>query len=189
MFVIIYIVFAFLTGLMAEIPEYRVVAEWDPALGTLIRWPLGIPSDLVQDNQELSGKNTLRGLHYQLKYPQGKLIQVTLGKVYDISLDIRHGSPTFGLYFGIVLSDKNFNIVYVPEGFDLGYSVLSDTAIFQYKCTETYHPEDEHGIKWNDLSIHINWQITNPIISEKDLALPSLTELGPSLLPAYRVQK
>tara|TARA_B110001454_G_scaffold102045_1_gene96355 strand:- start:429 stop:992 length:564 start_codon:yes stop_codon:yes gene_type:complete len=150
---------------------------------------LGIPSDFVQDNQALSGKNTLRGLHYQLKHPQGKLIQVTLGKVYDISLDIRHGSPTFGQYFGIVLSDKNFNIVYVPEGFAHGYAVLSDTAIFQYKCTETYHPEDEHGIKWNDPSIHINWQITNPNISEKDLALPSLTELGPSLLPAYRVQK
>ena len=147
---------------------------------------LGLSSDFVQDNQALSKKNTLRGLHYQLKYPQGKLIQVILGKVYDVVLDIRRGSPTFGEYFGIVLSDENHKIVYVPKGFALGYSVLSETAIFQYKCTDIYHPEDEYGILWNDPSLKIDWQTIQPHISKKDLGFSPLIDVELSSLPTFK---
>ncbi|MCK4903847.1 MAG: dTDP-4-dehydrorhamnose 3,5-epimerase, partial [Candidatus Marinimicrobia bacterium] len=109
---------------------------------------LGLSTKFLQDNQVFSKKGTLRGLHYQLKFPQGKLVRVIQGEVFDVAIDIRRGSPTFGKYVGFNLSGKNSKIMYIPEGFAHGYVVVSETAIFQYKCTETYHPEDEYGLLW-----------------------------------------
>ena len=136
----------------------------------------GLPTDFRQDNQTKSVKGTLRGLHYQLKYPQGKLVRVSLGMVYDVAVDIRKTSPTFSQYFGVNLTDKDHLQMYIPPGFAHGFCVLSDQAIFQYKCTEIYHPEDEVGIRWDDPHISINWSITDPVISDRDLELPFLAE-------------
>ena len=136
----------------------------------------GLPTNFRQDNQTKSVKGTLRGLHYQLKYPQGKLVRVSLGMVYDVAVDIRKTSPTFSQYFGVNLTDKDHIQMYIPPGFAHGFCVISDLAIFQYKCTEIYHPEDEYGIRWDDPQISINWSITNPVISDRDLKLPFLVE-------------
>ena len=136
----------------------------------------GLPTNYRQDNQTKSVKGTLRGLHYQMKYPQGKLVRVSLGMVYDVAVDLRKTSPTFGQYFGLNLTDKDHIQMYIPPGFAHGFCVLSDQAIFQYKCTEIYHPEDEYGIRWDDSQISINWSITDPVISERDLKLPFLSE-------------
>ena len=136
----------------------------------------GLPTDFRQDNQTKSVKGTLRGLHYQLKYPQGKLVRVSLGMVYDVAVDIRKTSPTFSQYFGVTLTDQDHLQMYIPPGFAHGFCVLSDTAIFHYKCTLIYHPEDEFGIRWDDPQININWSITDPVISDRDLELPFLAE-------------
>ena len=136
----------------------------------------GLPTNFRQDNQTKSVKGTLRGLHYQMKYPQGKLVRVSLGMVYDVAVDLRKNSPTFGQHFGLNLTDKDHIQMYIPPGFAHGFCVLSDQAIFQYKCTEIYHPEDEYGIRWDDSQISINWSITDPVISERDLKLPFLLE-------------
>ena len=136
----------------------------------------GLPTNFRQDNQTKSVKGTLRGLHYQLKYPQGKLVRVSLGMVYDVAVDIRKTSPTFGQYFGVNLTDKDHIQMYIPPGFAHGFCVLSDQAIFQYKCTEIYHPEDEFGIRWDDPQINIKSSITDPVISDRDLELPFLAE-------------
>ena len=136
----------------------------------------GLPTNFRQDNQTKSVKGTLRGLHYQMKYPQGKLVRVSLGMVYDVAVDLRKNSPTFGQHFGLNLTDKDHIQMYIPPGFAHGFCVLSDQAIFQYKCTEVYHPEDEYGIRGDDPQISINWSITDPIISERDLKLPFLLE-------------
>ena len=145
----------------------------------------GLPSSFVQDNQSKSARGTLRGLHYQLKYPQGKLVRVSLGKVYDVAVDIRRGSPTFGHHYGTILTDENHITLFIPEGFAHGYSVLSDTAIFQYKCTNIYHKEDEYGIRWDDPGLKIDWNISNPILSEKDSNLPQLKNIQYEHLPPY----
>ena len=144
---------------------------------------LGLPTKFVQDNQAYSKKWTIRGLHYQLKYPQGKLVRVIQGEVFDVAVDIRRGSPTFGKFEGVNLSDKNNKIMYIPEGFAHGYVVLSETAIFQYKCTEIYHPEDEYGLLWNDMELNIQWPVKNPILSEKDKSLPILQLINENILP------
>ena len=136
----------------------------------------GLPTNFRQDNQTKSVKGTLRGLHYQLKYPQGKLVRVSLGMVYDVAVDIRKTSPTFSQYFGVTLTDQDHLQMYIPPGFAHGFCVLSDTAIFQYKCTVLYHPEDEFGIRWDDPQININWSIIDPVISDRDLELPFLAE-------------
>jgi dTDP-4-dehydrorhamnose 3,5-epimerase len=136
----------------------------------------GLPTNFRQDNQTKSVKGTLRGLHYQLNYPQGKLVRVSFGTVYDVAVDIRKTSPTFSQYFGMNLTDKDHIQMYIPPGFAHGFCVLSDQAIFQYKCTEIYHPEDEYGIRWDDPQININWSITDPVISDRDLELPFLAE-------------
>ena len=136
----------------------------------------GLPTNFRQDNQTKSVKGTLRGLHYQMKYPQGKLVRVSLGMVYDVAVDLRKTSPSFGQYFGFNLTDKDHVQMYIPPGFAHGFCVLSDQAIFQYKCTEIYHPEDEYGIRWDDPQIRINWSITDPVISDRDLKLPFLVE-------------
>jgi len=143
----------------------------------------GLPTNFRQDNQTKSVKGTLRGLHYQLKYPQGKLVRVSLGMVYDVAVDIRKTSPTFSQYFGMNLTDKDHMQMYIPPGFAHGFCVLSDQAIFQYKCTEIYHPEDEYGVRWDDSQININWSISEPVISDRDLELPFLAEQ--KNLPVY----
>jgi len=146
---------------------------------------LGLPTKFLQDNQSYSSNGTLRGLHYQLKYKQAKLVRVIQGDVFDVAVDIRQGSPTFGKYEGFHLSDKNSKIMYIPEGFAHGYVVSSETAIFQYKCTEIYHPEDEYGLLWSDKDLNIQWPVKNPILSEKDKTLPTLQNVNKKYLPIF----
>lgn len=117
----------------------------------------GLDINFVQDNQSMSTKGVLRGLHFQKKYPQGKLVRVTKGRVYDVAVDLRSDSETFGEWFGIELSDSNFKQFYVPEGFAHGFLVLSDEAVFAYKVTDFYHANDEGGLLWNDSDINIRW--------------------------------
>ncbi len=131
----------------------------------------GLNMEFVQDNQSMSKKGVLRGLHFQKKFPQGKLVRVLSGEVFDVAVDIRKGSETFGKWFGVTLSDSNMKQFYVPEGFAHGFVVLSETAVFAYKCTEFYHPEDEGGIRWDDPDIGIQWPIEEGmevILSDKD---------------------
>jgi dTDP-4-dehydrorhamnose 3,5-epimerase len=129
----------------------------------------GVTAQFVQDNHSRSGKNVLRGLHYQIKQPQGKLVRVVSGKVYDVAVDIRQKSPTFGQWTGCLLSETNKKQFWVPPGFAHGFVVLSDTADFLYKTTDYYAPEYERSILWNDPGINIDWQITDePILSAKD---------------------
>lgn len=132
----------------------------------------GLDMVFVQDNQSKSTKGVLRGLHYQTKKPQGKLVRVIKGEVFDVAVDIRENSPTYGKWEGVVLSDENKKMFYVPEGFAHGFLVLSDEAEFVYKCTNFYDPTGEASIIWNDESIDINWPISNGMkikLSEKDL--------------------
>ena len=133
-----------------------------------------LPGNFLQDNQVKSSKNVIRGLHYQLNKPQGKLVRVISGRILDVALDIRKNSATFGEHLMIELSDRNKKMLYIPEGFAHGYVSLSEDSIVLYKCTNEYNPSDEHGIKWNDKEIGIDWKVKNPIISKKDLKLPTL---------------
>ena len=146
----------------------------------------GLSKKFVQDNFSHSAKGILRGLHYQLNFPQGKLVFVIKGEVFDVAVDIRHGSPTFGQWVGEILSGENKRQIFIPEGFAHGFCVLSNSADFMYKCTDFYHPEDDQGIYWGDRTIDINWPITNPDLSKKDNSLPMLAELPEELLPAYK---
>jgi dTDP-4-dehydrorhamnose 3,5-epimerase len=136
----------------------------------------GLTGDFVQDNHSHSVRNTLRGLHYQLKHPQGKLVMALTGTILDIVVDIRKNSPTFGQWLGETLSGENKRQLYVPEGFAHGFCVLSETADVLYKCTDFYVPEDERGILWSDPQIGIDWPVKNPLLSNKDKELPSLAE-------------
>ena len=144
-----------------------------------------LKTKFVQDNQAESSKGVLRGLHYQLKNPQGKLVWVTLGKVFDVAVDIRIGSPTFGQSVTTILDDKSHLRFYVPPGFAHGYYVLSERAIFNYKCTDFYYPEDERGIKWNDPSINIEWGEGDKIISNRDNKNSNLDEINEDFLPNF----
>ena len=129
----------------------------------------GLDLRFVQDNQSMSSKGVLRGLHFQKQYPQGKLVRVLQGRVFDVAVDLRVNSPTFGRWFGVELSDENMKQFYIPEGFAHGFYVLSDTAVFAYKCTDFYHPGDEGGMKWDDPEIGIEWPLDGePLLSEKD---------------------
>lgn len=131
----------------------------------------GLDMTFVQDNQSMSTKGVLRGLHFQKQYPQGKLVRVIKGSVFDVAVDIRKGSATYGQWYGVELSEENKKQFYIPEGFAHGFLVLSDVAEFCYKCTDFYHPEDEGGIMWNDPAIGIQWPIEEGIelnISDKD---------------------
>lgn len=127
----------------------------------------GIKESFVQDNRSRSTGNVLRGLHFQKRKPQGKLVTVTAGTVFDVAVDLREDSPTFGQYESIILSGDNRLQFYIPPGFAHGFCVLSDIADFQYKCTDFYDPTDEGGIIWNDNSININWPISEPNLSLK----------------------
>ena len=131
----------------------------------------------IQDNLVFSKKNVLRGLHYQSRFPQGKLISVVKGEIFDVAVDLRKESSSYGSWVGEILSDNNSSQLYIPPGFAHGYTVLSDDAIVIYKCTEYYHPEDQSGIIWNDSDINIDWPNLSPIISEKDGKLPRLKEI------------
>ena len=142
-----------------------------------------IPDTFMQDNEVRSKRSVLRGLHYQLRNPQGKLVRVIYGSILDVAVDIRLGSPTFGHYVSVKLTDKNKRILYVPPGFAHGYLVMSNDSIVIYKCTNEYNPGDEYGIRWDDSDINIKWQIQDPIISKRDENLPLLK--NQKLLPKY----
>lgn len=141
----------------------------------------GLSMRFVQDNQSRSSKYVLRGLHFQKNHPQGKLVRALEGKVFDVAVDIRLGSSTFGKHHGLVLDSEKQNMFYIPEGFAHGFCVLSDTATFAYKCTDFYHPEDEGGIMWNDSVIGIDWESVlpgiaeNALLSEKDKNHPAFS--------------
>ncbi len=145
---------------------------------------LGIGPEFVQDNFSSSARGILRGLHHQLTQPQGKLVHVTRGEVYDVAVDIRRGSPTFGQHFGVVLSADNHLQAWIPPGFAHGFLVLSETADFLYKTTRGYVPEDERAIRWDDPAIGIPWPLTGaPTLSARDVNAPLLRD---SELPVYQ---
>ena len=147
---------------------------------------LGIGDRFVQDNHAKSVQHTLRGLHYQLVYPQAKLCRVVSGEVFDVVVDVRCGSPYFGKWESGILSEQNKRMIYVPPGFAHGYLVLSETAEFLYKCSDFYHPEHERGLLWSDPEIGIEWDVQSPILSEKDRRNLPLSEIKLSDLPDYR---
>ena len=140
----------------------------------------GLMMKFVQDNQSKSKKGVLRGLHLQTKFSQGKLVRVISGAVYDVGVDLRKGSPTYGRYAGVTLSGENKKMFYVPEGFAHGFLVLTDEAVFTYKCTNPYRPEYDAGIVYNDPDIGVDWPLTGDdvLLSEKDGKLPRLKDAG-----------
>jgi dTDP-4-dehydrorhamnose 3,5-epimerase len=142
----------------------------------------GIPTAFVQDNLSRSIKGTLRGLHYQEPNAQGKLVYCVRGAVFDVAVDLRRGSASFGRWFGVELSDENRRQMWVPPGFAHGFCVLSESADFFYKCTDLYRPEHDRGVAWDDPDIGVKWPITNPILSPKDEKLPRLRDAA--VLPA-----
>jgi dTDP-4-dehydrorhamnose 3,5-epimerase len=134
---------------------------------------IGLDASFVQDNLSFSTKGILRGLHFQADpFAQGKLVSVLQGEVFDVGVDIRKGSPTFGQWYGVVLSEENHRMMYVPPGFAHGFVVRSETCLFSYKCTNTYHKASEGGIRWDDPTLAINWEVEQPLVSEKDQILP-----------------
>jgi dTDP-4-dehydrorhamnose 3,5-epimerase len=137
----------------------------------------GIEMPFVQDNHSRSTRGVLRGLHAQRRYPQGKLVRVTRGEVFDVSVDIDPASATFGRWVGVRLSAENHRQLWIPPGYAHGFLVLSDVADFEYKCTEYYHRGDEIGVIWNDPDVAIDWPIATPIVSPRDAALPRLVEI------------
>jgi dTDP-4-dehydrorhamnose 3,5-epimerase len=144
----------------------------------------GITATFVQDNHSRSVKDTLRGLHFQVRRMQGKLVRAVKGEMFDVAVDVRRGSPTFGRWFGARLSDENFRQIYIPPGFAHGFCVLSDVGEVEYKCTELYEAGDELVIAWNDPQIGIAWPTSQPLLSAKDKAAPRLAEVL-DRLPAW----
>jgi dTDP-4-dehydrorhamnose 3,5-epimerase len=142
----------------------------------------GLADVFVQDNLSFSVKNTLRGLHFQVTYPQAKLIQVISGEIFDVAVDIRRKSATFGSWVGVHLSEHNKRQVFIPEGFAHGFCVLSDSAHVVYKCSNYYAPDDEGGILWSDPAIGIKWPVRHPIVSAKDEKLPVMSAIPPAKL-------
>jgi dTDP-4-dehydrorhamnose 3,5-epimerase len=138
----------------------------------------GITLDFVQDNHSRSTKGVLRGLHFQKTKPQGKLVRVVQGEVFDVAVDIRKNSPTYGQWEGVLLTEENKRQFYVPPGFAHGFVVLSDTADFEYKCTDYYDPTDEGSLLWNDPDLAIDWPIKDVQLSEKDKNAPSLVDFS-----------
>lgn len=146
----------------------------------------GIICSFVQDNLSYSIKDTLRGLHFQYPHSQAKLVSVIKGEVFDVAVDIRKGSPNYGRWVGVTLSSENHRQLFIPEGFAHGFCVLSDDAVFSYKCSEFYYPHAEHGIVWNDPEIGIEWPVASPLLSEKDGRYPLLNDMPESALPVFR---
>ncbi len=141
---------------------------------------IGLDLRFVQDNLSMSKKGVLRGLHFQLRHPQGKLVRVISGRVYDVAVDLRVNSPTFGRWFGIELTGEDGLALYIPEGFAHGFLTLEDNTYFFYKCTEFYYPDDDLGVIWNDPEINVSWpleKVEDLIISDKDKRLPSFREV------------
>lgn len=145
----------------------------------------GLPDRFVQDNLSRSRRGVLRGLHFQIPNPQGKLVSVLEGEVYDVALDIRRGSPTFGQWVGVVLSGDNKRQIYVPPGLAHGFVVTSETAVFAYKCTDYYNPKSEGTVLWNDPDLGIDWPIVEPTLAAKDLAGVRLKDLAPERLVPF----
>jgi len=145
----------------------------------------GLPESFVQDNHSRSSRGVLRGLHYQLEHPQGKLVRVVTGEVFEVAVDIRSGSPFFGQWVGAVLSEENQRQIYIPPGFAHGFCTLSEQADFLYKCTDYYAPGDEYGIAWDDPAIGIEWPAMEYALSDKDRRNPRLNE-AEDHLPQYR---
>ncbi|MEM9463405.1 MAG: dTDP-4-dehydrorhamnose 3,5-epimerase [Myxococcota bacterium] len=145
----------------------------------------GLPQTYVQDNLSKSTKGILRGLHLQHPFGQGKLVQVVLGEVFDVAVDVRVGSPTFGQWVGSTLSGQNHRQIYIPPGFAHGFCVLSDEALFSYKCTEAYHRETEVGIRWDDPELGIEWPVSDPQLSAKDAGFPLLHDVPHDRLPPW----
>jgi dTDP-4-dehydrorhamnose 3,5-epimerase len=144
---------------------------------------VGVPEMFVQDNLSMSRRGILRGLHLQHPHGQGKLVQVVQGEVFDVAVDVRVGSPTFGQWVGTVLSHENHQQVWIPPGFAHGFCVTSETALFSYKCTEVYHRHSELGVAWNDPDLGIEWPLPEPILSDKDIAFPRLAQIPEDRLP------
>jgi len=145
----------------------------------------GISLTFLQDNCSISKKNVIRGLHYQLRSPQAKLVCCLKGIIWDVALDIRLGSPTFGRFFSCSLGDGFTRMVYIPEGMAHGFCVVSEEALVMYKCSSLYDPQDEYGVFFGDKDLSIPWPVENPIVSEKDQKLPNLKDLNYDLLPKY----
>jgi dTDP-4-dehydrorhamnose 3,5-epimerase len=143
----------------------------------------GIPYSFVQDNQSRSTRGTLRGLHAQLRKPQGKLVRALQGEIFDVAVDIRPGSPTFGKWTGARLSGDDFRQMFIPPGFAHGFCALTEIVEVAYKCTDFYDRSDEIGLRWNDPAVGIAWPIRDPLLSEKDASLPTLSELRLRLGP------
>lgn len=144
----------------------------------------GIPGPFVQDNHSHSTRGTLRGLHAQLRRPQGKLVRAVAGQMFDVAVDIRRGSPTFGRWVGVTLSGGNYQQLYIPPGFAHGFCVLSDEVDVEYKCTDFYDPSDEISVRWDDPEIGVRWPVAEPILSKRDALAPRLGELA-ERLPAF----
>jgi dTDP-4-dehydrorhamnose 3,5-epimerase len=150
------------------------------------RYPAhGVPEGFVQDNLSFSRHGVVRGLHYQLRHPQGKLVMVAAGRVFDVVLDVRRGSPTFGRWLSLTLEAESGRQLYIPPGFAHGFQVLGEAATFLYKCTDYWAPGDEYGVRFDDPDLGIPWPVARPVLSEKDLNLPRLRDLPPAHLPVY----
>lgn len=145
---------------------------------------LGLPTQFRQDNQSCSRRHVLRGLHYQLRRPQGKLLQCIRGAVFDVAVDIRVGSPTFGKWDALELTEERRQLLWIPPGFAHGFCALTETAELQYQCTDVYVPSDDCGIHWEDPALGIAWPTGAPILSDRDRALPTLAEAREAL-PRY----
>jgi len=145
----------------------------------------GLPSSFVQSNVSSSSKGVLRGLHYQWPRPQGKLVTVLQGEVYDVAVDIRRGSPTFGRWEAFILSGENRRQLWIPPGFAHGFAVLSDDALFNYLCTDVYVKEADASVRWNDADIAVDWPISAPTLSSKDEQAPFLQDIRAERLPVY----
>ena len=145
----------------------------------------GVVGTFVQDNVSKSARGILRGLHLQHPQGQGKLVSVTRGAVYDVAVDVRQGSPHFGQWVGVELSEDNHRQLWIPPGFAHGFCVTSEEAVFAYKCTEYYAPDRELGVLWNDPGLGIDWPVTEPLLSDKDRVYPCLKDIPAAQLPAY----
>ena len=146
---------------------------------------IGVPSDFVQDNLSSSNAGVLRGLHLQHPHDQAKLVQTLVGTVFDVAVDVRVGSPTFGTWVGAELSDETFRQLYIPAGFAHGFCVVSDFALFSYKCSDFYAPDCEIAIRWDDPDIGIDWPLSEPVVSGKDAQGLLLKDIDPDRLPCF----
>ena len=145
----------------------------------------GLPAKFTQHSVSSSARGVLRGLHYQWPNPQGKLVSVLEGEVYDVAVDIRRGSPHFGRWTAVVLSAENKRQFWIPEGFAHGFAVLSERAVFSYLCTDVYVKESDAGVRWNDGSVGVDWPVSDPVLSGKDEAAPLLADIPEERLPLY----